>query len=116
MRGDRAVKIVLAPDSFKGSLTAADVCEWLRAGVLRVVPDATILSVPMADGGEGTMEMLVAATGGRVVPVEATGPLPGHGPRVMGEIGLIGLINGERTVVLEMACVSGLPLVPLEKR
>lgn len=107
------MKIVLAPDSFKGSLTAADVCESLRAGLVRVVPDATILSVPMADGGEGTMETLVAATGGQVLPVEATGPLPGHRPRVMGEIGLI---KGGRTAALEMACVSGLPLVPLEKR
>jgi len=107
------MKIVLAPDSFKGSLNAEEVCAALRTGLTRVVSDAEIVAVPMADGGEGTTEALIAATGGERLAVDATGPLPGDRPRVTGTLGLL---NGGRTAVLEMACVSGLPLVPEEKR
>lgn len=107
------MKIVLAPDSFKGSMTAMEVCDALHEGAARVVPDAEFVIVPMADGGEGTTEALVAATGGKFRPVEATGPLPSDRPKVTGQIGLMG--NGQ-TAVLEMACVSGLPLVPEAKR
>ena len=107
------MKIVLAPDSFKGSMTSLEVCEAFREGVLRAVPNAEIMTVPMADGGEGTTEALVAATGGELRLVEATGPLPSDRPKVIGQIGLI---RGGRTAVLEMACVSGLPLVPDTKR
>jgi glycerate kinase len=102
------MKIVLAPDSFKGCLSAAQVCGALRRGLERVLPDATILAVPLADGGEGTTKALVAATGGSLQPVQAMGPLGAGQALVMGEIALI---NGERTAMLEMACVSGLPLV-----
>ena len=107
------MKIVLAPDSFKGSLNAKEVCEALRTGVTRVMPEAEIVAVPMADGGEGTTEALIAATGGRRLSVDATGPLPADRPRVTG---VIGLLNGGRTAVLEMASVSGLPLVPEDQR
>jgi glycerate kinase len=107
------MKIVLAPDSFKGSMTAMEVCEAFREGVSRAVPSAEIITVPMADGGEGTTETLVAATGGQSRLVEATGPLPSDLPKVIGQIGLL---KGGRTAVLEMACVSGLPLVPEAKR
>jgi glycerate kinase len=107
------MKIVLAPDSFKGSMTAVEVCDALREGVLRIVPGAEIVVVPMADGGEGTTQALVAATGGELRPVEACGPLPSDRPKVTGHIGLI---HDGRTAVLEMACVSGLPLVPLASR
>lgn len=102
--------IILAPDSFKGSLSADQACAAMRAGVLRAVPEAEVLSVPMADGGEGTAEALVAATGGCMRQVQAAGPL---GERITGQFGLLG--DG-RTAVLEMACVSGLPLVPNDKR
>lgn len=107
------MKIVLAPDSFKGSLTAVEVCAALGAGVLRTAPEAELVVVPMADGGEGTTAALVAATRGELQPVEATGPLPSDRAKVTGEIGLI---DERRTAVLEMACVSGLPLVPDGKR
>lgn len=107
------MKIVLAPDSFKGSLTALEVCEALREGVVRVLPGAEIIAVPMADGGEGTTEALVAATGGVLHTVEATGPLPGDRPKVTGRIGLL---HDGHTAVIEMACVSGLPLVPAAQR
>lgn len=106
------MRILLAPDSFKGSLGAPQVCEALRRGVLRACPDAVIEMVPLADGGEGTTEALVTATGGWLEPVEATGPLVA-GPRAPGRIGWLG--DGS-TAVLEMACVSGLPLVPEDLR
>ena len=104
------MRIILAPDSFKGSLSAEQACDAMRLGVLRAAPSAETVSIPLADGGEGTAEALVAATGGRMCEVPATGPL---GERLTGRLGLLG--DG-RTAVLEMACVSGLPLVPPEKR
>ena len=107
------MKIVLAPDSFKGSMTAMEVCEAFREGISRVLPSAEVISLPMADGGEGTAEALVAATGGDLRWVEATGPLPSDRQKVPGQIGLI---NEGRTAVLDMASVSGLPLVPDTKR
>jgi len=106
------MRILLAPDSFKGCLAAPQVCAALEQGIRRVCPGAVIEAVPLADGGEGTTDALVAATGGRIDSVEATGPLA-EGPRVRG---CIGLLPGGTTAVLEMACVSGLPLVPEGRR
>ncbi|MFW6154015.1 MAG: glycerate kinase [Planctomycetota bacterium] len=104
------MKIILAPDSFKGSLTAAEACRAMADGVARVRPDATLVSIPMADGGEGTADALAAATGGRLIETPATGPL---GEKQTGRFALLG--DG-RTAVVEMAAVSGLPLVPPAKR
>ena len=104
------MKIVIAPDSFKGSMTAFAVAEAMGRGVRRVFPDAELDLVPMADGGEGTVEALVSATGGQTVPVKVTGPL---GEQVAAFYGLLG--DGE-TAVIEMAAASGLPLVPPERR
>jgi glycerate kinase len=104
------MKIVIAPDSFKGSMTASAVAEAMGRGVRRVFPDAELDLVPMADGGEGTVEALVSATGGQTVPVQVTGPL---GEPVTAFYGLLG--DGE-TAVIEMAAASGLPLVPPERR
>lgn len=104
------MKIIIAPDSFKGSLTALEVCEAAREGALRALPAAEILTVPMADGGEGTVQSLVDATGGRLVTATVTGPL---GEPVQANYGLLG--DGE-TAVIEMAAASGLPLVPPDLR
>lgn len=108
------MKIVVAPQSLKGSLDAAAVGEAIAAGIRRVLPDAEILVVPVADGGEGTVSALVAATGGRIIPVDVTGPL---GEPIRAEYGILGG-NGSSpmTAVLEMASASGLPLVPPERR
>ena len=70
-----AVKIIIASDSFKGSLTARQAADAIERGVRRATPDADIISIPMADGGEGTVRALVDATGGRLIPVRVTGPL-----------------------------------------
>jgi glycerate kinase len=104
------MRIVIAPDSFKESASAPAVAAALARGVRRAVPDAEIDLVPMADGGEGTVEALVAATGGRSVEVTVTAPL---GEPVRATYGLLG--DGQ-TAVIEMAAASGLPLVPQDRR
>jgi glycerate kinase len=104
------MKIVIAPDSFKESLTSLEVATEIEAGLKRVWPDATYVKVPMADGGEGTVKSLVDATGGEIVQVEVSGPM---GAKVLASYGLLG--DG-KTAVIEMAEASGLPLVPRESR
>lgn len=104
------MKIILAPDSFKDSLSAAKICEAMEAGVRKVLPQAEVVKIPMADGGEGTVAALVAATGGRFEQAEVVGPL---GEPVCAEYGILG--DG-MTAVIEMASASGLPLVPADKR
>lgn len=105
-----SLKFVLAPDSFKESCTAQEVCVAMEKGIRRVFPEAEVVSVPMADGGEGTTRALVDPTNGRFVQKEVTGPL---GNPITAEIGVLG--DGE-TAVIEMASASGLHLVPKEKR
>lgn len=104
------MRIVIAPDSYKGSMTAAEVAAAMARGVRRLLPDAELDLVPMADGGEGTVQALVDATGGRLITAAVTGPL---GEPVAATFGLLG--DGQ-TAVIEMAQASGLPLVPPERR
>lgn len=104
------MRIVVAPDSYKGSISALGVAQAMERGVLRVFPDADVRKIPIADGGEGTVEALVAATGGQTQSIDVTGPL---GERVSAFWGLLG--DG-RTAVIEMAAASGLPLVPADRR
>jgi glycerate kinase len=104
------MRIVVAPDSFKGSLSAVAVAEAMERGVRAVFPDASVVRVPIADGGEGTVEALVAATGGRIESRRVTGPL---GEPVEARWGVLG--DGQ-TAVVEMAAASGLTLVPRERR
>lgn len=104
------MKIVLAPDSFKGSLSARDAAEALAKGFRRVFPDAEYVLIPMADGGEGTVEALVEATQGKRLSVRVTGPA---GRPVQATFGILG--DGE-TAVIEMASASGLPLLAIGER
>ncbi|EOU1336528.1 glycerate kinase [Cronobacter malonaticus] len=103
-------KIVIAPDSFKESLSAMDVAKAIEAGFRDIYPQAHYVCVPMADGGEGTVEAMVAATGGQIITTPVTAPL---GNKVDGFFGLLG--DGE-TAVVEMAAASGLHLVPAAQR
>ncbi|CCJ97200.1 glycerate kinase [Cronobacter malonaticus] len=103
-------KIVIAPDSFKESLSAMDVAKAIEAGFREIYPQAHYVCVPMADGGEGTVEAMVAATGGQIITTPVTAPL---GNKVDGFFGLLG--DGE-TAVVEMAAASGLHLVPAAQR
>lgn len=107
--------IVVAPQSLKGSLDAPEVGEAIAAGIRRVWPGAEIRVVPVADGGEGTVRALVAATGGALRQARVTGPL---GDPVTAEYGMFGgeQTRQTQTAVIEMAAASGLPLVPPERR
>ncbi|WP_077214342.1 glycerate kinase [Bacillus dakarensis] len=104
------MKIVIAPDSFKESLTALEVAVSIENGFKRVFPDSEYIKVPMADGGEGTVQSLVDATDGKIINKIVKGPL---GEPVNAFFGLLG--DG-KTAVIEMAAASGLHLVPKDKR
>jgi glycerate 2-kinase len=104
------MKIVIAPDSFKESMTAAEVCAAVEAGFRKVFGEVEYVRVPVGDGGEGTVQSVVDATDGRIVEVQATGPL---GDKVDAFYGITG--DG-KTAVIEMAAASGLHLVPRESR
>jgi glycerate 2-kinase len=104
------MRVVVAPDSYKGSLSALRVAEAMERGIRAVFPDAEVRKVPIADGGEGTVEALVAATHGNVRHARVRGPL---GEPVTAAWGILG--DGV-TAVVEMAAASGLPLVPPDRR
>jgi glycerate kinase len=110
------MKIILAPQALKGSLDAAAVGAAMAEGVHIALPDAEIAIIPVADGGEGTVRALVAATNGQPLHTRVTGPL---GEPVEAEWGLLGVdaaAPGEKTAVIEMAAAAGLPLVSPERR
>ena len=104
------MKVVIAPDSYKGCLSALEVAKAMERGVLSVFPTAEVRKIPIADGGEGTVAALVTATDGQLRQAEVTDPL---GNKISAHWGVLG--DG-RTAVIEMAAASGLPLVPKEKR
>jgi len=104
------MKIVVAPDSFKGSLTAIEVSDAIEKGIREVFPEAEIIKIPMADGGDGTVECLVNATGGKILEEKVIGPL---GNEVWAFYGILG---DRKTAIVEMAAASGLTLVPENKR
>lgn len=104
------MRIIIAPDSYKGSQSAIDVANAMEKGVKQVFPEAQVYKVPIADGGEGTVEALVMATNGAMIHETVTGPL-GH--PIKSYWGILG--DGE-TAVIEMAAASGLPLVPPSAR
>lgn len=104
------MRIVVAPDSFKGSLTSAEVAEAMKRGVQKVLPDADLILLPLSDGGEGLVDSLAAASGGELLEYDVTGPL---GSQVTAKMGLMG---GGQTAVIEMAQASGLILVPENER
>ena len=105
------MRVLVAPDKFKGTLTAAEAARAMSAGWRRGDPGAEVDEVPMADGGEGTLDTLVEAMGGRTERVRVTGPL---GDPVDAELGLV---EGEvLTAVVEMARASGLGLISEGRR
>ncbi|MGO1308745.1 MAG: glycerate kinase [Kluyvera intermedia] len=104
------MKIVIAPDSYKESLSALDVACAIEVGFREIYPDAEYVKIPVADGGEGTVEAMVAATQGRVIPVKVTGPL---GEPVAGFYGVSG---DEQCAFIEMAAASGLELLSPAQR
>ena len=106
------MRIVIAPDKFKGSLTSADASTAIEAGLRRALgDDITVDTCPLADGGEGTVQALVQALGGRVGWFDVCGPLPGTTVRAP-----IGFIEGGKTAVIELAGASGLHHLAPEQR
>ena len=102
------MKIILAPDKFKGTLTAAQVTEIEKKAILSVIPEAEILCVPLADGGDGTVQALTTALGGKFETCDVRGPL---GKNVTAQFGL-----ASDCAILEMATASGMVLLTAEER
>ncbi|HWB53229.1 MAG TPA: glycerate kinase [Tepidisphaeraceae bacterium] len=100
------MRIVIAPDKFKGSLGAAEVAEAIAAGVRDKYPDAQLDLCPMADGGEGTVAALVKATSGHTITRQVTGPLA-----EMKVDAVFGILGDNQTAVIEMSAASGLSLL-----
>ena len=104
------MKIVIAPQAFKGSLSALNVATAVQKGVRRIFPDAQILTCPVADGGDGTLETLVESSGGKIMETNVADPT---GKPIVAQWGAMGDGN---TAVIEMARTSGLALLTLEER
>lgn len=104
------MKIVIAPQGFKAGISGLEAAEAIASGVLAAVPDAETVLAPVADGGDGTLNSLVDATGGQVFTSTVTGPL-GHPLEARW-----GVMGDGATAVIEMALASGLALVPQRRR
>lgn len=104
------MKIVVAPDSFKESMTAKEVCEYIEKGLKAVSKNWEIIKIPMADGGEGTLDALIDSTKGKIFYEQTVGPL---GDELTSRFGILGEKN---IAVIEMASTSGLELISPEKR
>lgn len=102
---------VLAPDSFKESMSAQQACDAMQRAILKLIPDANVIAVPMADGGEGTVDALLSACHGEKVAIALTGPLPNQRVTTY-----FGLIDGGQTAVIEMAKANGIHLVDIAQR
>ena len=104
------MKVIIAMDSFKESMTSLEAGEATRRGILAVMPETEVLVLPLADGGEGTAQALTAGLGGEMVSVEVTGPL---GEPVTARYGIL---PDQNMAIMEMAQAAGLTLVPIQKR
>src|SRR6185437_9313435 len=116
------MKIVVAPQALKGSLTAPDAGAIIAAALAQALPDAQIVVVPVADGGEGTTQALVSATGGRLFSAQVTGPLGAPTQAAWGLLGDAPAAPGASpappaapVAVIEMAAAAGLPLIPADE-
>jgi len=104
------MRIVIAPDSFKECLSAIQVASAISGGIQKIVPEAEIICIPIADGGEGTVEALVSATGGRIIPTPSVDSL--YRPIQS----FYGILGDGKTAVIEMAATSGIELIASEER
>ena len=107
------VKIVIAMDSFKGSMTSMEAGNAAKEGILKVRPNAEIIVKPLADGGEGTMEALADGLGGEIISAYVSDPL---GRSTVANYAEVIAENGEKTAVIEMAQAAGLTLLAEEER
>ena len=99
------MKFVLIPDSFKGTLSSSRICSILKEEILKFFPGADVVSIPVADGGEGTVAAFLEAVGGTLVPVTVKGPF-------FENVNCnYGILKDGFTAVIEMASCAGLPMV-----
>ncbi|QQO10229.1 glycerate kinase family protein [Breznakiella homolactica] len=98
-------KIILIPDSFKGTMSSGEICSAMEECIKKYLPRAEVISIPVADGGEGSVDSFLAALGGEKIEI------PVKGPYMEDMTGFYGLIDGGTTAVIEMAAAAGLPLV-----
>ena len=96
-------KVILIPDSFKGTMSSSEICDIMEETILSHYPECNVKKIPVADGGEGTVDAFLSSVGGRKIYTQVTGPL---GERVESFYGLI-----DSTAIIEMAAAAGLPLV-----
>ena len=108
-KGGNMKKIILIPDSFKGTMDSIEICEIMRKPILKYYPDVDIVSIPVADGGEGSVECFLQALGGKKVVAKVKNPL------YEDMQSFYGLIDNGKTAVIEMAACSGLPLIENRK-
>jgi glycerate 2-kinase len=107
----RPMKVVIAPDKFKGSLTAPQAADAIAAGVRRAVAGVEVDLCPIADGGDGFVDTMIRATGGKIMTHRVTGPLP-----EMKIDAAFGILPDGQTAVIEMAAAAGLALLSPEQR
>ncbi len=106
---EKMMKILIASDSFKGSLSSKEICDIATDAITSVLPKANVMGIPLADGGEGTVEALVEATKGTYHNLNVIGPL---GEEVSATYGILG---DKHTAVIEMSSASGIMLVPSQR-
>jgi len=104
------MKVVVAIDSLKGSLSSLEAGNAIKRGILNAIPDAEVCVRPLADGGEGTVEALTLGMGGKLVTINVTGPLAESVDCVYG------ILEDGKTAIIEMSAAAGVTLVPKEKR
>ncbi len=104
------MKVVVAPDSFKGNLTAVEVADWIEKGIHSADRSIEVKKIPVADGGEGTVQAMVTASGGNIVRTHVKGPL------MEDTDSFFGILSDGKTAVIEMAAASGLAMVPEDRR
>ena len=104
------MKVVVAIDSLKGSLSSLDAGDAIKRGILNVMPDADVYVRPLADGGEGTVEALTLGMAEKLVTVTVTGPLAEPVDCVYG------ILDNSKTAIIEMASAAGITLIPENKR
>ena len=98
-------KVILIPDSFKGTMSSGEICQILKSVIVEHYPDCEVVSIPVADGGEGSVDAFLDAVGGKKVYKEVTGPYPGE--KVQGYYGIL----PDNVAVIEMAAAAALPMV-----
>ncbi|MEA3500810.1 MAG: glycerate kinase [Candidatus Marinimicrobia bacterium] len=102
----KPLKFILSPDSFKGSLSSPEVCFAMKSGINKIFPDAKIINIPLADGGEGTLVAIISSVNGKIVNCKVKNPV---GKIINSQYGII---EDEKIAVIEMAAASGLNLIP----